>query len=56
MFVEVLEDISATLLGQLDEETVDVAHCRTSVSRSPELYSSIVVQDETLGVLASTEH
>ncbi|MFL9860406.1 LysR family transcriptional regulator [Paraburkholderia madseniana] len=56
MSVEVLEDASATLLGLLDEGRIDLALCRTSVSRSPELYLSVVVQEETLAVIASTKH
>lgn len=56
MSVEVLEDTSATLLGLLDEGRIDLALCRTSVSRSPELYASTVVQEETLAVIASAEH
>ncbi|AQH01482.1 LysR family transcriptional regulator [Burkholderia sp. KK1] len=56
MSVEVLEDTSATLLGLLDEGRIDLALCRTSVSRSPELYASMVVQEEILAVIASAEH
>lgn len=56
MSIEVLEDTSAALLGLLDEGRIDLALCRTSVSRSPELYSSIVVQEESLVVIASTAH
>jgi len=56
MSIEVLEDTSATLLGLLDEGRIDLALCRTSVSRSPELYATTVVQEETLAVIASVAH
>ena len=56
MSVEVLEDTSASLLALLDEGRIELALCRTSVSRSPELYESVIVQDETLAVIAGAKH
>lgn len=56
MSVEVLEDTSASLLGLLDEGRIELALCRTSVSRAPELYTSVIIQHETLAVIASAGH
>lgn len=56
MSVEVIEDTSSTLLRHLDEGRVDLALCRTSVSRSPDLYASVNVQREKLTVIASAQH
>ncbi|QSN64989.1 LysR family transcriptional regulator [Caballeronia sp. M1242] len=56
MSVEIVEDTSATLLGLIDAGRLDVAVCRTSVSQTPYLYDSVVVQQETLAVIANTAH
>lgn len=56
MSIEVVEDTSAKLLSLLDEGQIDLALCRTSVSRTPELYISVNVQNETLSVIASAQH
>ncbi|MDR5856447.1 LysR family transcriptional regulator [Caballeronia sp. LZ062] len=56
MSVEIVEDTSATLLGLIDAGRLDVAVCRTSVSQTPYLYDSVVVQEETLAVIANTAH
>ena len=56
MSVEIIEDTSAMLLSLLDEGRIDLALCRTSVSRSPELYASLGVQKETLSIIASVHH
>lgn len=54
--VEIVEDTSARLLHLLDEGRLDMAICRTSISRQPELYDSRDVHDETLAVVAHHEH
>lgn len=54
--VEIVEDTSAHLLGLLDEGRLDLAICRTSISRQPELYDSCDIRDETLAVVANREH
>jgi DNA-binding transcriptional LysR family regulator len=56
MSLEIVEDTSASLLAQLDEGRLDMAICRTSVSRSPLLYESVEIKDETLAVIANTAH
>jgi DNA-binding transcriptional LysR family regulator len=56
MSVEIVEDTSATLLNLIDAGRLDLAVCRTSVSQTPYLYDSAIVQDETLAVIANTEH
>jgi DNA-binding transcriptional LysR family regulator len=56
MSVEIVEDTSASLLGLIDAGRLDVAVCRTSVSPTPYLYDSVVVQQETLAVIANIEH
>ncbi|WP_250469189.1 LysR family transcriptional regulator [Caballeronia sp. GAFFF2] len=56
MSVEIVEDTSATLLSLIDAGRLDLAVCRTSVSQTPYLYDSAIVQDETLAVIANTEH
>nr|WP_297457599.1 LysR family transcriptional regulator [uncultured Halomonas sp.] len=54
--VEIVEDTSARLLELLDQGRLDLAICRTSISRQPELYDSIDMRDETLAVVANREH
>ncbi|WP_245001993.1 LysR family transcriptional regulator [Cupriavidus pinatubonensis] len=54
--VEVVEDTSAALLTLLDGGRIDLALCRTSVSRTPSLYQSDKVQRESLSVVANAEH
>jgi len=54
--VEIIEDTSAALLALIDDGRLDVAICRTSVSRSPELYASVEVQKEVLMIIASAQH
>jgi DNA-binding transcriptional LysR family regulator len=54
--VEIVEDTSAVLLSLLNEGRLDVAICRTSISSRPFLYDSVVIQDETLAVVANTDH
>jgi DNA-binding transcriptional LysR family regulator len=56
MSIEIVEDTSPGLLAQIDAGRLDLAVCRTSVSQTPYLYDSVVVQDETLAVIASTAH
>lgn len=54
--VEIVEDTSARLLSLLDQGRLDLAICRTSISRQPEQYDCIDVRDETLAVVANRNH
>lgn len=54
--VEIIEDTSARLLHLLDQGRLDLAICRTSISRQPELYDCRDIHDETLAVVAHREH
>lgn len=54
--VEIVEDTSARLLRLLDQGRLDVAICRTSISRQPALYDSRDIHDETLAVVAHPDH
>lgn len=54
--VEIVEDTSARLLHLLDQGRLDLAICRTSISRQPALYDSHNLHDETLAVVAHREH
>lgn len=54
--VELVEDTSAALLALLDEGRIDLAVCRTSVSRAPARYEACDLQAETLAVVAHAEH
>ncbi|MDN5513630.1 MAG: LysR family transcriptional regulator [Pseudomonas sp.] len=54
--VEIVEDTSARLLSLLDQGRLDLAICRTSISRQPEHYDCIDVRDETLAVVANRDH
>lgn len=54
--VEIVEDTSARLLSLLDQGRLDLAICRTSISRQPEQYDCIDVRDETLAVVANRDH
>lgn len=56
MSFEIIEDTSQSLLAQIESGRLDIALCRTSVSNSPQLFSSSFVQDETLAIIANTEH
>ncbi|MGC7411453.1 LysR family transcriptional regulator [Pandoraea pneumonica] len=56
MSIEIVEDTSTTLLGLMDEGRVDVAICRTTVSQTPHFYDSLVLQEETLAVIANVDH
>jgi DNA-binding transcriptional LysR family regulator len=56
MSVEIVEDTSANLLNWLDAGRLEVAICRTTISQRPYLYDSVNVQDETLAVVASSDH
>jgi len=54
--VEIVEDTSARLLKLLDQGRLDLAVCRTSISRQPELYDSCDIHQETLAVVAHRAH
>lgn len=56
MSVEIVEDTSEALLAQIDAGRLDLAICRTTISRSPQLYDSVKLQDETLAVVANVRH
>jgi DNA-binding transcriptional LysR family regulator len=54
--IEIVEDTSARLLKMLDQGRLDLAVCRTSISRQPELYDSLPIRQETLAVVANRSH
>ncbi len=54
--VEVVENTSASLLGLLDEGRLDLAICRTGVSRRASAYQSVALGDEPLSVVATRNH
>ncbi|WP_175782880.1 LysR family transcriptional regulator [Burkholderia anthina] len=56
MSVEIVEDTSEALLAQIDAGRLDLAICRTTISRTPQLYDSVKLQDETLAVVANVRH
>ncbi len=54
--VEIVEDTSARLLGLLDEGRLDLAICRSSVSRRPDAYECLTLHEEQLAVVAHPDH
>ncbi|MFJ7883067.1 LysR family transcriptional regulator [Pseudomonas sp. NPDC096917] len=54
--VEIVEDTSARLLALLDEGRLDVAICRTSVSKHPAAYDCRFRDQEPLIVVANPAH
>lgn len=54
--VEIVEDTSARLLGLIDEGRLDLAICRSSVSRRPDAYDCLTLHPEQLAVVAHPEH
>jgi len=54
--VEIVEDTSARLLALLDEGRLDLAICRTSVSKHPAAYACRLRDQEPLIVVANTGH
>ncbi|MFZ6049957.1 LysR family transcriptional regulator [Pseudomonas sp. CR3202] len=54
--VEVVENTSASLLALLDEGRLDLAICRTGVSRRASAYQSVALGDEPLSVVATRNH
>ena len=54
--VEIVEDTSARLLALLDEGRLDLAICRTSVSKHPAAYDCRLRDQEPLIVVANTQH
>jgi len=54
--VEIVEDTSARLLALLDEGRLDLAICRTSVSKHPAAYDCRLRDQEPLIVVANTRH
>jgi len=56
MSVEIIEDTSETLLNLIDSGRLDMAICRTSVSKTPELYESEHLQQEQLSVIANCDN
>ncbi|UHL66078.1 LysR family transcriptional regulator [Paralcaligenes sp. KSB-10] len=55
MSVEIVEDTSATLLSLLDSGRLDLAICRKTVSKTPDLYESEILQPEELRIIANNE-
>lgn len=56
MSVEIVEDTSEALLNLIDSGRLDLAICRTSVSKTPELYESEHLQAEQLSVIANSDN
>lgn len=56
MSVEIVEDTSVALLSLIDAGRLDMAVCRTTVSKTPALYDSVILQEETLAVIANATH
>lgn len=54
--VEIVEDTSARLLGLIDEGRLDLAICRSSVSRRPDAYDCLTLHPEQLAIAAHPEH
>ena len=54
--VDLYEDTSAQLLGQLQSGTIDIALCRTSVAEQPNLFHFEWLCDEVVGVAVSPAH
>jgi DNA-binding transcriptional LysR family regulator len=54
--VEIVEDTSARLLSLIDQGRLDLAICRTSVSRRPDDYDCLSLHDEQLKVVANPAH
>jgi len=54
--IEIVEDTSVALLDQIDAGRLDLAICRTTVSRTPEHYDTTRLQEETLAVIANVHH
>ncbi|MBW0235774.1 LysR family transcriptional regulator [Pseudomonas sp. D1HM] len=54
--VEIVEDTSARLLALLDEGRLDLAICRSSVSKHPAAYDCRLRDQEPLIVVANTGH
>ena len=54
--IEIVEDTSARLLDLIDQGRVDLAICRTSVSRRPDAYDCLSLHQEQLKVVANPAH
>lgn len=54
--VEIVEDTSVSLLKLLDDGRLDVALCRTSVSKCWDMYDTFNVREESLVVVANHDH
>ena len=54
--VEIVEDTSARLLGLIDEGRLDLAICRSSVSRRPDAYDCLTLHPEALAIAAHPDH
>lgn len=54
--VEIVEDTSARLLDLIDQGRLDLAICRSSVSRRPGAYDCLTLHDEELALVAHPEH
>src|SRR3990167_9258526 len=54
--VEIVEDTSARLLSLIDQGRLDLAICRSSVSRRPDAYDCLSQHEEQLVLVAHPEH
>lgn len=54
--VEIIEDTSARLLSLIDQGRLDLAICRTSVSRRPDAYDCLSLHEEKLALVAHPQH
>jgi len=54
--VEIVEDTSARLLTLLDEGRLDLAICRSSVSRRPDAYDCLALHGESVEVVTHPDH
>ncbi|MGX5217434.1 LysR family transcriptional regulator [Pseudomonas sp. S9] len=54
--VEIVEDTSERLLSLVDQGRLDLAICRTSVSRRPDAYDCLKLFEEQLVLVAHPEH
>ena len=56
LFVEIVEDTSARLLSLIDQGRLDLAICRSSVSRRPDAYDCLSLHEEQLALVAHPGH
>lgn len=54
--IDIVEDTSARLLALLDEGRLDLAICRSTVSRRPDAYDCLALHDEAVEIVAHPCH